>query len=139
MPSTTPAASPPSTAAWYAAHPAARSTPTPTRGPRPDPYPRPPAIPGPPLPARPPRAPTRQVVTINYRLGAWGWAQVAPGFANFGLRDQRSALRWVRAHIGGFGGDAARLLVFGESAGAESVALHLLSPHVPRSEAVTPV
>ena len=138
MPSTTPAASPPSTAAWYVAHPAARSTP-PTRGPRPDPYPRPAATPGPSARCTPTaRAPTRQVVTINYRLGAWGWAQVAPGVANFGLRDQRSALRWVRAHIGGFGGDAARLLVFGESAGAESVALHLLSPHVPRS-AVTPV
>ena len=68
------------------------------------------------------------VVTLNYRLGHLGWLQPAPGSANFGLKDQRSALRWVRGNAGAFGGDAARVLLFGESAGAISVAGHLLSP-----------
>jgi len=68
------------------------------------------------------------VVTVNYRLNDLGWAQVVDGLANFGLQDQRSAMRWVKANIGGFGGDASHILLFGESAGAISVALHLLAP-----------
>ena len=67
-------------------------------------------------------------VTINYRLGALGFANFAPGHANFGLRDQRSAMRWVQHHIESFGGDRGRVLVFGESAGAISIGLHLLTP-----------
>jgi len=68
------------------------------------------------------------VVTTNYRLGALGWARLSEGRANWGLKDQRSALRWVRSNIAAFGGDPRRLCIFGESAGASSVALHLLSP-----------
>ena len=67
-------------------------------------------------------------VTTNYRLGALGFAQVAPGRGNFGLKDQRSAMRWVSNHIRSFRGDASRVLIFGESSGAMSVAHHLLYP-----------
>ena len=71
------------------------------------------------------------VVTINYRLGALGWltadtlhAAVPP---NLGLQDQQLALQWVQGNIGAFGGDSAQVTLFGESAGAMSVGLHLFS------------
>ncbi|ANH70263.1 hypothetical protein ABE85_04585 [Mitsuaria sp. 7] len=76
------------------------------------------------------------VVTLNYRLGAFGFlahealsqenAQASSG--NFGLRDQVAALRWVRDNIGAFGGDAANVTLFGQSAGAMSVNLLTVSP-----------
>lgn len=73
------------------------------------------------------------VVSINYRLGAFGFfrqpelsAQRAP--ANFGLQDQQAALSWVKSQIGRFGGDPNRVTIFGESAGGASVCLHLASP-----------
>jgi para-nitrobenzyl esterase len=66
------------------------------------------------------------VVTINYRLGALGFlAPVGDADANCGLRDQLAACTWVRDHAASFGGDAHRVTVFGESAGAGSI-LHLL-------------
>lgn len=72
------------------------------------------------------------VVTINYRLGAFGFGAFREHLAaaettgNWGLQDQREALRWVRAQVGSFGGDARRVLLFGESAGAISVQLHVI-------------
>lgn len=68
------------------------------------------------------------VVTINYRLGALGFLLLdLPGTtANAGLLDQIAALHWVRDNIAAFGGDPARVTIFGESAGAGSV-LSLLS------------
>jgi para-nitrobenzyl esterase len=63
------------------------------------------------------------VVTLNYRVGALGFS-FAPGddgVANLGLLDQIAALRWVQGEIAAFGGDPARVTVFGESAGAGSV------------------
>ncbi len=67
------------------------------------------------------------VVTINYRLGAWGFldlrsfgARYAES-ANTGLLDQVAALDWVRRNIAKFGGDPANVTLFGESAGAASV------------------
>ena len=67
-------------------------------------------------------------VTINYRLAAFGFAQYAAGHGNYGLKDQRTAMSWVNSHIASFGGDPSKVLVFGESAGAMSLALHVLSP-----------
>ncbi len=61
-------------------------------------------------------------VTINYRLGAEGFLWLDDRSANLGLLDQLAALRWVQENIGAFGGDPANVTVFGESAGAFSVA-----------------
>ncbi|XP_067007337.2 esterase FE4 [Anabrus simplex] len=70
------------------------------------------------------------VVTINYRLGIFGFLclndPVAPG--NAGLKDQVAALRWVQKNIAKFGGDPNNVTIFGESAGGASVHMHMLSP-----------
>ena len=70
------------------------------------------------------------IVTINYRLSALGYAALPwlASIGNFGLQDQRAAMRWVRANIGAFGGVPSRVTVFGESAGATSVTCHLCAP-----------
>jgi carboxylesterase type B len=68
------------------------------------------------------------VVTLNYRLGALGFLAGIGGLqGNYGLLDQQAAMQWVAANIGKFGGDASRVMLFGESAGGMSVGLHLLS------------
>lgn len=64
------------------------------------------------------------VVTVNYRLGALGYA----GTTNCGLADQIAALEWVRDNIAAFGGDPHRVTVFGESAGATSVVTLMAAP-----------
>ncbi len=62
------------------------------------------------------------VVGVNYRLGALGYLHhPAVGEPNPGSLDQIAALRWVRAHIAGFGGDPARVTMAGQSAGASSI------------------
>ena len=68
------------------------------------------------------------VVTLNYRLGIEGFAQLDGAPANRGLLDQVAALEWVRDNIRAFGGDPDRVTVFGESAGAGSVAALLAMP-----------
>ncbi|MEU7898083.1 carboxylesterase family protein [Nonomuraea sp. NPDC049152] len=68
------------------------------------------------------------VVTLNYRVGLQGFGYVEGAPANRGLLDQVAALRWVRENIAAFGGDPARVKVFGESAGAGSVAALMSMP-----------
>ncbi|GAB2671670.1 carboxylesterase family protein [Saccharopolyspora gloriosae] len=66
------------------------------------------------------------LVTVNYRLGAEGFAPI--GVTNAGLRDQLAALRWVRDNAAAFGGDPGNVTVFGQSSGAMSIADLLGSP-----------
>ncbi|MFC9700965.1 carboxylesterase/lipase family protein [Streptomyces sp. NPDC056943] len=68
------------------------------------------------------------LVSINYRLGIEGFGVFPDAPANLGLRDQIAALNWVRENIAAFGGDPDRVTVFGESAGAISIAALLASP-----------
>jgi para-nitrobenzyl esterase len=76
----------------------------------------------------------RVVVTINYRLGVFGFfahaalAEEGSPVGNQGLRDQQLALRWVKENIASFGGDPGNVTIFGESAGAGSVCMHMVSP-----------
>lgn len=69
------------------------------------------------------------VVTINYRLGPYGFMCLGipevPG--NQGLKDQLLALQWINDNIHSFGGDVNKITVMGESAGAMSIDLHLHS------------
>jgi para-nitrobenzyl esterase len=75
-------------------------------------------------------------VTINYRLGPLGFfalpelTRESPhrSSGNYGLLDQIAALRWVRDNIARFGGDPARVTVFGESAGAIDAGMLMCSP-----------
>ncbi|XP_022085552.1 acetylcholinesterase-like [Acanthaster planci] len=70
------------------------------------------------------------VVTLNYRLGALGFLSTNDDVirGNMGLLDQRLAMEWVRDNIKAFGGDPARVAIFGESAGGGCVGLHMVSP-----------
>lgn len=73
------------------------------------------------------------LVSVNYRLGRFGFfahpALAAEGFGgNFGFLDQIAALKWVQANVAAFGGDPARVTVFGESAGGMSMHMLLQSP-----------
>jgi para-nitrobenzyl esterase len=75
------------------------------------------------------------VVTINYRLGPFGFLHLADqygdelaGSGNAGVLDQIAALEWVRDCIAAFGGNPNDVTVFGESAGANSVATMLAMP-----------
>ena len=68
------------------------------------------------------------VVTFNYRLSAEGFGHFPGAPANRGLLDQVAALSWVRDNIAVFGGDPGRVTVFGESAGAGSIAALMAMP-----------
>ncbi|RCN49662.1 Carboxylesterase [Ancylostoma caninum] len=69
------------------------------------------------------------LVSMNYRVSMLGFLYLgrpeAPG--NMGLWDQQLALKWVHKNIDVFGGDPSRIVLFGESAGAASVNMHMLS------------
>ena len=60
------------------------------------------------------------VVTVNYRLNIFGFPG-ASEVQNLGLRDQRVAVEWVRDNIAGFGGDATKITLMGQSSGGASV------------------
>lgn len=75
------------------------------------------------------------VVTIQYRLGALGFlahplltAEGGGSSGNYGVMDQIAALTWVQQNIGNFGGDSARVMVFGHSAGSLDIQALLTSP-----------
>lgn len=76
------------------------------------------------------------VVTINYRLGPFGWmhhpslvgASRSDQSGNYGTLDIIQALTWVRNNIAAFGGQPDRITIFGESAGATNVASMIASP-----------
>ncbi len=70
-------------------------------------------------------------VSMNYRLAQWGFLQtaqvLAEGSSNAGLLDQRLALHWIQENIAAFGGDPRKVVLWGESAGAQSIAYHLFA------------
>jgi para-nitrobenzyl esterase len=68
------------------------------------------------------------LVSIVYRMGLEGFVSIPGGDSNLGLRDQIAALQWVKDNAAAFGGDPANVTVFGESAGAMSVADLVASP-----------
>lgn len=74
------------------------------------------------------------VVTINYRLGAFGFLNLASqgeayaGSASNGFRDQILALRWVHDNITDYGGDPDNVTIFGESAGGAAILSLLAAP-----------
>lgn len=76
---------------------------------------------------------TKQVVlvTITHRLNVFGFLatgdKASPG--NYGLKDQTMAMRWIKRHIGAFGGDPDSITFMGHSAGSTSVNYHLVSRH----------
>ncbi|MCK4840517.1 MAG: carboxylesterase family protein [Methylococcales bacterium] len=67
------------------------------------------------------------LVSFNYRLGVLGFLASDELTGNYGFMDQQLALSWVQNNITAFGGDPSKVTIFGESAGAMSVGLHLFS------------
>jgi para-nitrobenzyl esterase len=76
------------------------------------------------------------VVSMNYRLGIFGFYSHSEltkesghnASGNYGLMDQLEALRWVQKNIAAFGGDPAKVTIFGESAGSFAVSALMASP-----------
>ncbi|XP_039956905.1 cholinesterase 1-like [Bactrocera tryoni] len=69
------------------------------------------------------------LVVAAYRLGPFGFLSTNDEemTGNFGLKDQKLALKWVKNYISAFGGDPDRVTIFGHSAGGASVHLHLMN------------
>jgi para-nitrobenzyl esterase len=75
------------------------------------------------------------VVSFNYRVGALGFlahpeltAEGGGSSGNYGLMDMVAALKWVKANIARFGGDAANVTLYGQSAGSVAIALLATMP-----------
>lgn len=76
------------------------------------------------------------VVSINYRLGVFGFLSLAGltgesahhASGNYGLLDQIAALKWVRRNINKFGGDPSNVTVFGASSGSLDICDLMASP-----------
>ena len=73
-------------------------------------------------------------IAANYRLDAFGFLGSEAlrardnSTGNFGIQDQRRAMEWIRQNAPALGADPTRVMIFGESAGAGSVANHLVRP-----------
>ena len=75
-------------------------------------------------------------VSINYRLGVFGFLahpdlgqeNKREASGNYGLLDQLAAIKWVKENIAAFGGDPERIIIGGESVGAQSISAHMASP-----------
>lgn len=74
------------------------------------------------------------ITSINYRVGPFGFAalredaKAGDATGNWALTDIQAALRFLRAHVAPFGGDEARLTLFGQSSGAGLALLHAVLP-----------
>ena len=75
------------------------------------------------------------VVSVNYRLGAFGFlahkeltAENPDAPTNFGMLDQQAGIKWVKRNIKAFGGDPDNITIMGQSAGGGSVMNHLTAP-----------
>lgn len=70
-------------------------------------------------------------VSVQYRLSGWGFLDSteirSAGATNLGIRDQRLALAWIQENIAAFGGDPTKVTIWGESAGALSVGIHVVA------------
>lgn len=79
-------------------------------------------------------------VQMNYRLGAYGFLNgqevLDSSKANLGLRDQALAIDWVHENINHFGGDNSKVTLWGESAGALSLGMHLVRDGTTSSKGV---
>ncbi len=76
------------------------------------------------------------LVTVNYRLGPWGFLALPmlaaeseyDAAGNYGLLDKLAALRWVQNNVAAFGGNPDNVTIFGQSAGAQSICALMASP-----------
>lgn len=75
------------------------------------------------------------VVTVNHRLGPFGYLELGDSFGvdyaasgNTGMLDLVLALKWVRENIGGFGGNSGNVTIFGESGGGSKVSVLMAMP-----------
>ena len=74
------------------------------------------------------------IVTVNYRLNIFGFMNFAAIDSSFedsgylGIKDQIAALTWIKENILNFGGDPSNITIFGESAGAISAMLLMVTP-----------
>ena len=68
------------------------------------------------------------VVVPQYRLNVFGWFLHEQVASNLGMHDQQAALQWVQNNAAAFGGDPARVTIFGQSSGCSSVGFHLVYP-----------
>ncbi|MFW9823484.1 MAG: carboxylesterase/lipase family protein [Candidatus Thorarchaeota archaeon] len=68
------------------------------------------------------------IISINYRLGIFGYLFIEDEIANLGQLDQITALQWVRENITLFGGDPNNVTIFGQSAGAVAVSTLMVMP-----------
>jgi para-nitrobenzyl esterase len=75
-------------------------------------------------------------VTVSYRVGIFGFL-AHPGLTaeqehhfsgNYGMLDQIEALRWIKENVAAFGGDPDNVTVFGDSSGAATISLLMVSP-----------